>query len=338
MISIDGSEGEGGGQVLRTAISLSAITGTPVRIENIRAGRRKPGLMRQHFTAISAAAEICGASTEGLALKSDTVSFTPSEIKGGNYEFAIGSAGGTCLVAQTVLPILSFAKTKSMISVKGGTHNQWAPTYDYLDQAFLPLFRKMGGRADLALDGYGFYPAGGGKITLSVEPHATPVALMLKERGEKISKRVVAIVSNLKREIAQREVNKIAHRMNFDPELAEIIHAESPGPGNIVSLFIAYANVSEVFVGIGQNGVRAEAVANGVVDEAREFFTSGAAVGPHLADQLLLPMALLGGGVFTTSEVTEHTSTNIDIIKRFLAVRIEVRQIERKLWQIEVSV
>jgi len=165
-IIIDGSEGEGGGQVLRTSLSLSAITGKPVRIENVRGKRKKPGLFRQHLTAFKAAAEICDATMEGAELGSPEIAFNPGEIKGGDYDFSIGSAGATNLVAQTILPILAHAPTESTIKITGGTHNHWAPTFDFLDQAFLPQFRKMGGRASLELGAYGFYPAGGGSITM----------------------------------------------------------------------------------------------------------------------------------------------------------------------------
>lgn len=336
-IIIDGSEGEGGGQVLRTSISLSAITGTPVRIENIRAGRKKPGLMRQHLTSIKAAAEICNAKTQGLELGAEAVNFAPSAIEGGDYRFEIGSAGGTCLVAQTIIPILSHAKTASAVSITGGTHNLWAPTFDYLDRAFLPLFNQMGGRAHIELVRHGFYPAGGGEIIVSVEPSTEKHALTLTKRGEKIGADIVAVLANLKRDIANREVKSIAHRMNMDKSQAEILHVDGPGPGNVVTLAIEYENVTEIFVGLGQHGVRAEAVGNGVVDKAREYCTSAAAVDTHMADQLLLPMALFGGGVFTTSDITEHTRTNIEIIKKFLDVEIQTKQLERKLWEVTVS-
>jgi len=335
-IIIDGSFGEGGGQVLRTSISLAAITGTPVRITNIRAGRRKAGLMRQHLTAIKAAAEICNAETEGLELRSTEINFVPGVIKGGDYRFDIGSAGGTVLVAQTIIPILSHAKTPSIATILGGTHNMWAPTFDYLERAFLPQYNKMGGRVSAELIKYGFVPAGGGEIVVAVKPFKDKQALNLKTRGEKTGANVVAVLANLKRDIASREIKAIIHRMDINKSQSEILHVDSPGPGNAVSVFMDYENITEVFIGLGQHGVRAESIANTVVSKAREYFTSDAAVGPHLADQLLLPMALFGGGVFTTSELTEHTRTNIDIIKRFIDVDISVERLARKLWCITV--
>lgn len=336
-IIIDGSEGEGGGQVLRTSLSLSAITGKPVRIENVRGRRKKPGLFRQHLTAFKAAAEICGARMEGAELKSSEIAFYPGEIKGGDYEFSIGSAGATILVAQTILPILSHADAPSTVTITGGTHNLWAPTFDFFDQAFLPLFRAMGGRASAELIKYGFYPAGGGEIRLTVKPASVSEPLTLTERGDRKDMSVIAVLSNLKRDIANRELKVLLGAMNLAPEKGEIIHVDGPGHGNVVSLLAEYDTVTEVFVNLGQHGVRAEAVAKDVAAQARDYLQSEAATGPHLADQLLLPMALGSGGIFTATDITQHTRTNIDIIKRFLDVDIILSQTGRKCWTVEVK-
>ena len=343
-IIIDGSEGEGGGQVLRTSLSLSAITCRPVRIENVRGRRKKPGLFRQHLTAFKAAAEICDATMEGAELGSSEIAFHPGEIKGGDYEFSIGSAGATNLVAQTLLPILSHAETNSTVRITGGTHNQWAPTFDFLDKAFLPQFRKIGGRASAELEAYGFYPAGGGAIRMSVKPTNETHALSLEDRGARTGEKVIAIVANLSEGIAKRELKTLLNAMNLKPEQGEIIHAEGPGPGNAVTLFLEHENVTEVFIGLGEHGVRAEAVAKKVVHQAQKYLPAkdgsgqiSTAVGEHLADQLLLPMALFGGGVFTTTDISQHTRTNIDIIKRFLDVDIKMTQLGRKCWKVEVK-
>ena len=344
-IIIDGSEGEGGGQVLRTSLSLSAITGKPVRIENVRGRRKKPGLFRQHLTAFKAAAEICDATMEGAELGSPEIAFHPGEIKGGDYEFSIGSAGATNLVAQTLLPILSHAETNSTVRITGGTHNQWAPTFDFLDKAFLPQFRKIGGRASAELEAYGFYPAGGGAIRMSVKPTNETHALSLEDRGARTGEKVIAIVANLSEGIAKRELKTLLNAMNLKPEQGEIIHAEGPGPGNAVTLFLEHENVTEVFIGLGEHGVRAEAVAKKVVHQAQKYLPAkdgsgqiSTAVGEHLADQLLLPMALFGGGVFTTTDISQHTRTNIDIIKRFLDVDIKMSQLGRKCWKVDVTI
>ncbi len=293
--------------------------------------------MRQHLTSIKAAAEICNAKTQGLELGAKAISFMPNEIKAGQYRFEIGSAGGTSLVAQTIIPILSHAKKVSTVTITGGTHNLWAPTYDYLDLSFLPLFNKMGGQANIELEKYGFYPAGGGEITVFIKPATEKFALDLTSRGEKRGAEITAILANLRNDIAIREIKTIAHRMNMDKTKGVILEVDGPGPGNVVTLAIDYENITELFIGHGTHGVRAEAVANGVVDEARAYFTSEAAVDIHMADQLLLPMALFAGGVFTTPEMTGHTRTNIEIIKQFLDVEIQTKQLARKLWKISVK-
>jgi len=342
-IIIDGSEGEGGGQVLRTSLSLSAITGKPVRVENVRGCRKKPGLFRQHLTAFKAAAEICDATMEGAELGSSEIAFYPGKIKGGDYEFAIGSAGATNLVAQTILPILAHADTPSDVKISGGTHNRWAPTFDFFDQAFLPQFRKMGGRASAELAAYGFYPAGGGAIRMAVKPTTETHALALEDRGDRTGESVVAVVANLKGDIANRELKTLIKDLGLSTVQGEIIHAEGPGPGNAVTLFLEHQNVTEVFIGLGEHGVRAEAVAKNVVHQAQKYLPAkdgsgkiSTAVGEHLADQLLLPMALFGGGVFTTTDISQHTRTNINIIKQFLDVEIKMTQLGRKCWRIEV--
>lgn len=337
-IIIDGSEGEGGGQVLRTSLSLSAITGKPVRIENVRGRRTKPGLFRQHLTAFKAAAEICGAQMEGAELKSSEIAFYPGEIKGGDYHLSIGSAGSTTLVAQTILPILAHADEPSTVTITGGTHNMWAPTFDFFNQAFLPLFRSTGGRASVELVKYGFHPAGGGEIMLTVKPSDATNPMELITRGEKVNESIVAIISNLKRNIAEREIKTLLSTLNLAPEKGEIIDADGAGPGNAVSLFLEFENLTEVFTNLGQHGVRSEAVAKDVAAQGKDYLQSGAAVGPHLADQLLLPMALGKGGVFTATDITQHTRTNIDIIRRFLDVDISLSQQGRKCWTIEVTV
>jgi RNA 3'-terminal phosphate cyclase (ATP) len=343
-IIIDGSKGEGGGQVLRTSLSLSAITGKPVRIENVRGQRKKPGLFRQHLTAFKAAAEICDATMEGAELGSPEIAFNPGKIKGGDYEFSIGSAGATNLVAQTILPILAHAPTESTAKITGGTHNQWAPTFDFLDQAFLPQFRKMGGRASLELGAYGFYPAGGGSITMTVMPTQEPKALVLEDRGERIGESVIAVVANLKGDIANREIKTLLKALNLKPEQGEILHVEGPGPGNAVTLCLEHENVTEVFIGLGEHGVRAEAVAKSVAAQAQKYIPAKDGLGSiqtavceHLADQLLLPMALFDGGVFTTTDISQHTRTNIEIIKMFLDVDIKMIQLGRKCWKVEVK-
>src|SRR5690242_20478497 len=213
MIIIDGSYGEGGGQILRTSLALSLITGSPLRIEKIRAGRRNPGLLRQHLTSVQAAAKIGQAETAGANLGSTQLTFTPKTITPGEYHFAIGTAGSTTLVLQTVLPALMIANAPTTLVLEGGTHNPFAPPFDFLEKAFLPLLKRMGVRVDAELVNYGFYPAGGGKLVFKIHPVASPkqpsglARLDLNERGEVRERRARVVLCHLPRNIAERELN-----------------------------------------------------------------------------------------------------------------------------------
>src|SRR5262245_3038601 len=293
MITIDGSFGEGGGQILRTALSLSLATAKPFRIENIRAGRERPGLLRQHLTAVVAATEIGDAEVQGAVVGSRELTFTPKTVRPGEFRFAIGTAGSGTLVFQTILPALMRAAAPSRVVIEGGTHNIGAPPFDFLEQTFLPVIARMGPRVSVKLERFGFYPAGGGRFIAEIEPCATLTPIHLGLRGEIRSKRVRAIVANLPRGIAEREVEKAASMLDFPPEclLVETTR-NSPGPGNIVFIEVASDEVTEVFSAFGRVGVAAEKVADEAARQAREYLVSRATAGEHLADQLLLPMAL----------------------------------------------
>ena len=320
-IPIDGSQGEGGGQILRTSLSLSLVTGKPFRIDNIRAGREKPGLLRQHLTAVLAAAEIGGAKVEGASLGSTELLFAPGAVRPGDYRFAVGTAGSGTLVFQTVLPALMLAPGPSTVSIEGGTHNHAAPPYDFLERAFLPLIERMGPRVSLRLDRHGFYPAGGGRFSAEIEPVAKMRPIAIGGRGEIVSRRVIAVAANLPRHIAEREVETASSMLQWGPE-SHVVEAarKSTGPGNVVMNEIGSAEATELFTGFGKRGVSAEQVARDAATEAREYLASNAAAGEHLTDQLLLPMALAGGGSFTALKVNPHARTNMEVIGKFLPV------------------
>jgi RNA 3'-terminal phosphate cyclase (ATP) len=328
MIRIDGSAGEGGGQILRPALSLSLATGIPFRIENIRAGRKNAGLLRQHLTAVLAAAEIGTAEVDGADLGSSRLTFTPGTVRAGEYRFAVGTAGSGTLVFQTILPALLRADAPTRVVIEGGTHNFAAPPFDFLQRAFLPLVRRMGARVSLKLERYGFYPAGGGRFIAEIEPCLSLIPLELGERGEIRSKRVTAVVANLPGRIAAREIEKVSNMMSLSAEGTIVSTKDSPGPGNIVFIEIESDQVTEVFSGFGRLGVLAESVAEEAVREAREYLVSRAAAGEYLTDQLMLPMALAGGGSFTATKLSRHTTTNRDVISMFLPVRFDVEQAE----------
>jgi RNA 3'-terminal phosphate cyclase (ATP) len=337
-IEIDGSIGEGGGQILRTALALSMITGTPFTIKNIRAHRPKPGLLRQHLTATLAAKEICDARATGAEIGSTTLTFQPGAIKGGTYKFAIGSAGSATLVLQTILPALLFADTESHITIDGGTHNGMAPPSHFLERSFVPLLNRMGANVSIALERFGFYPAGGGRITAHITPCKKLAPLTLNTRGARTENFAEAFTAGVPGTVGLRELDVIGKAMGWDQ--AQLLMRGLPdaqGPGNVVLITLAHENVTEVFTAFGEKGITAEVVAKRAVEAARTYMASDAAVGEYLADQLLLPMALAGGGSFTTTEISDHTKTNIDIIKKFLPIQFATKVISPRCVEIVVK-
>lgn len=338
MLTIDGSYGEGGGQILRTALGLSLVTGTPFRIEKIRAGRKHPGLMRQHLTAVNAAAQVGRAEVEGATIGSQQLTFRPGKITAGEYHFAIGTAGSATLVLQTVLPALLTASKPSLLTIEGGTHNPHAPPYDFVERAFLPLVSRMGPKLEAKLERYGFYPAGGGRLSVRIEPVSKLTAYDLCERGAIQSRRARAIVSALPVEIAERELKVVKQRLAWEDSYCSVVEASSSrGPGNLLTIELVYEHVTELFTGFGEKGVRAEKVAEDAVREARRYMTADAAVGEYLTDQLLVPMALARGGSFLSIGLSRHATTNIEVIEKFLDTEISVTQQHRKAWLVEIN-
>lgn len=322
MIVLDGSIGEGGGQILRSALALSAATGQSFKIERIRAGRGKPGLLRQHLTAVNAAAQICGGSVEGAELRSQTLVFTPGSLRPGEHAFAIGSAGSANLVLQTVLPPLLRASGPSVVTVSGGTHNPSSPPWHFLARCYLPLLGRMGAGLTGSLSRWGFYPAGGGELRVEVAPCLALAPLELLTRGEIQGWAATAVVAgNVPEHVGVRELAELRRRMDLPREAGRVLKVDSHGPGNCLMLEARCEGLTELFVGFGERGVAAEEVAARVAAQAIAWRDGGHPVGEHLADQLLLPMALAGGGGFLTSEPTEHTRTNVAVIERFLPVR-----------------
>lgn len=338
MIVIDGSQGEGGGQILRSALALSLVTGLPFRIEKIRAGRRKPGLMRQHLTAVDAAAAVGRAEAEGARIGSQQLAFAPKAIRSGKYHFAVGTAGSCTLVLQTVLPALLTADGPSELLLEGGTHNPYAPPFDFLDRAFLPLIRRMGPKVSASLQRPGFYPAGGGRFTVSIEPASGLGRIELPERGSVLNCSATATVARLPRSIGERELKVVRERLGWDEECCHVEEASSsPGPGNILSIGIESEHCAEVFTGFGELGVSAEKVAKDTVKLVEEYLSANVPVGPFLADQLLLPMALAGGGSFRTLAPTRHMTTNAEVIRLFLPIEVDMRQLAVNDWEIRVN-
>jgi RNA 3'-terminal phosphate cyclase (ATP) len=338
MLTIDGSFGEGGGQIIRSSLALSLVTGKAFRIYNVRAGRAKAGLRQQHLTAVKAAAEIGRAKVEGAGVGSQQFTFEPGQVSAGDYVFRIGTAGSTTLVLQTVLPPLMIADAPSRLTLEGGTHNVHAPPFEFLERAFLPLVNRTGPGVEAELERYGFYPPGGGKFSVIIEPATERKRLDLLERGEILAASARALVVKLPPHIAARELEIIRQRLDWSDEQLQVETSNNAlSPGNVLTIEIESAQVKEVFTGIGERGVRAETIAERVADEALQYLSIDAPVGEHLADQLLIPLALAGGGSYLTGPLSLHTKTNIEIIKMFLDVEINVEQVAGGVWKIEVG-
>ncbi|MBI1851160.1 MAG: RNA 3'-terminal phosphate cyclase [Planctomycetes bacterium] len=327
MIELDGSVGEGGGQILRTALGLSLVTGSPFRIANVRAGRERPGLMRQHLTAVEAATKVGDARVTGAGIGSMELTFEPKAVRPGRYSFAVGTAGSTTLVLQTVLPALLTASGSSTLELSGGTHNPFAPPFDFIDRVFLPIVRRMGPQVRAHLERPGFYPAGGGRFTVEVEPVRTLSPIEILERGDIVERRATAIVAGVPESVAERELRVVERKLGWDPScLVKTVLPPAFGPGNVLMLEVHSSVVGELCTGFGERDVRAEGVAHHAIDEMRHYLGSQVPVGVHLADQLLIPVAMAGAGAFRTMPLSRHARTNVDVVNRFLQVDVAVSE------------
>ncbi|MBN1888082.1 MAG: RNA 3'-terminal phosphate cyclase [Thermoflexales bacterium] len=350
MITIDGSYGEGGGQIIRSALALAALTGQELRIEAIRAGRQKPGLQAQHLTAVRAAAAVCGAELRGDALGSLTLEFHPGgPPQAGEYLFDVaqarqgGSAGSATLVFQTVFLPLALSGEASSLTIRGGTHVPWSPPLPYLRHVFLPMVWRLGLRAEATLKRYGWYPAGGGEAEFRVSGSKLQVSASgaqgsdaqsriagfdLTERGELKQVQGVAAVSNLPSHIAQRMANRAVNVLKatkVEPVKVEAAHVEADGPGVGIFLFAEYQHGVAGFCAYGRKGLPAEKVADEACQALLAHHQSGAATDPHLADQLILAAVLTAGAAhWTTSCITQHLLTNAWVTQQFIPCHIQV--------------
>lgn len=251
--------------------------------------------------------------------------FTPGKVRGGEYRFSIGTAGSTSLVLQTILLPLLFAAEPSRLILEGGTHNPHAPSFEFLDRAYLPQLARMGADIKARLLQTGFYPAGGGRIEVMVQPQSHLTQLHLRERGELRRKHAEALVVNLPASIGERELAAVAHYLKWPTdELKLLSDQRAPGPGNVLTICLEFADMTQILVGFGEQGVSAESIGTRQAKLAARLLASSAIVDPYLSDQLLLPMALAGGGSMRTLSLTTHARTNIDVIRRFLPLAISV--------------
>jgi len=336
-IAIDGSQG--GGQLLRSSLTLSLVTGIPFHMTNIRGARKpKPGLMRQHLTCVNAAREIGGGMTEGAEIGSQELVFAPGAIKAGDYRFAIGTGGSTTLVLQTLLPALLHAKEASTVRIEGGTHNPMAPPYEFITQCYLPALQRMGVKVTVALEKYGFMQAGGGVLLAEIHPLKKWKKLTLLERGPLVRTFGTVLHAHLPMNIAEREQMTAAGALGWEQDAIEIAEAKgSSGPGSIVMLGVEYENITEICSAVAQMGRSAESVGGSAAKGLGLYLGNEGAVGVHLADQLLLPMAMTGAGSFTTFALSKHTKIHMELIPQFLPVKFTVEEREQGVRLVKVT-
>ena len=321
ILELDGSQGEGSGQTLRTALSLSAILQKPFSINNIRANRPKPGLQAQHLTSVNACAELCGAQVEGNHLNSSELSFSPGAIRSGNFSFSVGTAGSTTLVLQTLLPVALFSPGECTFSVEGGTENPFAPTSFYFTRVFLPMVSKMGVHARVRAERFGWYPKGGGKIVASVQPAKKITGLKVAKRGKLENLKGFSLTSNLPSHVRERMKSRALVQLSENSLTAKVesLNLPSVATGAEFFLLAEFENVLAGFFALGELNKPAEKVAGESLHSFLEFQKGSSVVESHLADQLLLYCALARGqSSFSVEKITGHLLTNAQVIGKFL--------------------
>jgi len=327
MLDIDGSFGEGGGQILRTALSLSCLLKKPFRMFNIRKGRRKPGLMPQHLACVRLLSLISNAKVGGADVGSTEMVFEPGDPKPGDYFFDIGTAGSTTLLLQAVLPPLIFARDSSRITLVGGTHVPFSPPYHYISEIFLPMLGRLGIEVHSSIERHGFYPKGGGKISVTVEPCSGIDGISFQERGDISSVTGISAVGKLPLSIAERQKRAAGAVLAGMPVLPDIrtVGVDSFSPGTFVFLKAESPTCLSGFSSLGEIGKRAEAVGEEAARELVRHLETGACIDLHLADQLVIYFGLAkGASRFTTSVISGHLMTNLIAIRQFLDISYTV--------------
>ncbi len=328
MIEINGAYGEGGGQILRTSLTLSALTSHPLQIDHIRANRSKPGLRPQHLAAVKAIATLTNAQLVGASRDSQKLTINPIKIRSGRFQFDINTAGALSLVLQTIYLPLSFADGRSEVKLSGGTHVQWSPIYHYLEQAWLPLISALGYRVKIQLNQAGFYPRGGGRVHLDVRPVEKGLPFICPTRGKLVRVRGISGSANLESHVAKRQKHQAMKKLYAFCQDVKIqtIEMDSPGTGSFILLKAEFDNQAQAcYTALGARGKRAEKVADEAVNQLVAFLKTDGTVDQYLADQLLLPLAVIEGrSIFRTSQVTQHLLTNAHIIQQFLPIKISI--------------
>lgn len=332
MLEIDGSYLEGGGQILRTAIALSAIKQIPIKVYNIRKGRSEPGLKAQHLTGITAAAQLCGAKVTGAAIGSTELVFEPGKIRFGKFKFDIGTAGAITLVLQTVVPIAAFAPSKTSFVVTGGTNVSWAPPIEYFQNIFCDCMEKFGLIINSEVEKYGFYPKGGGTVNVEVRPVKSPKALNLSSRGKFFDVKAFSVASeDLKSaNVADRQITGFKKLIPANYGVKEFPnYVKASSAGSFIYTHALYENCKLGASALGEKGKPAESVGEECASELLKEIKSDATVDKHMADQLI-PFLGLFGGSFITSEITDHTKTNIWVTEKFIGKKFKVEG--NKIW------
>lgn len=340
-LEIDGSYGEGGGQILRSSLALSAILEQPIKISKLRAGRRRPGLAPQHLTGVNAIAAITDAEVDGAGIRSTSLVFAPKAIKPGKYTFDVAdiqpSAGSVSLIFQTIAIPLALADRKSTVTLRGGTHVKWSPSVHYLQEVFLPQAAKFGFHGEIRLQKWGWYPKGGGEVVAEIEPardtRSSFQSVGLIERGKLLSISGVSASSNLPKHIVRRQKDRVYKKLkglDCDIDIKEI-EGKSIGQGTLVFLKATFENTVAGFSSLGERGKRAETVADEACRKLMNFLKTDAAVDQYLADQLVLLISLAEGrSAITTSKITRHLITNIWLAEKFLPVNFDLTGQEGK--------
>jgi RNA 3'-phosphate cyclase len=327
LIEVDGSYGEGGGQILRTALALSAILRKPFIIHHIRSKRRNPGLQAQHLEAVEALARITEAQTEGVKFGSQKVTFIPQKILPGEYQFEVKTAGSITLLLQAIILPLCLAHGTSRLTLVGGTHVPWSPPFHYFSEVLLPTLEPMGISIGAVIEKWGWYPRGGGEIQLKINPVPELKPISLVNRGPLRKIRGLSIISRLPKHVADRQkdqaLKRIQEELKMEAEINVFYDAPSNGSGSFLFLLVEYEKTIAGFSSLGAKGKPAEKVADEAVEALKDYLSSEGCIDPHLADQLIPFMALAkGNSSFTTTRITEHLLTNLWILQHFWGVKI----------------
>ena len=330
LIQIDGSYGEGGGQILRTALGLSAVLRKPFTLFHIRSKRKNPGLQAQHLAAVEALARITEAQTEGVRFGSQRITFIPQKILPGEYQFEVRTAGSVTLLLQAIFLPLCFSNGISSVTLIGGTHVRWSPSFHYFSEVFLPTLEGLGVSAVATIEKWGFFPKGGGRIQLKINPIQELRPISLVDRGSLKKIRGISAISNLPRHVADRQkeqaLERIQRELRIGGEITILDNVHSNGPGSFLFLLAEYQRVLAGFSSIGVRGKPAEKVADEAVDSLKDYLESDGCTDPYLTDQVVPFMALAKrNSSITTIRITDHLLTNLWVIQHFLGVTIAVK-------------